>query len=79
MRPPKYPWQTWLDGEVHVLRRGEDFTVHPVQMQHYLYTQGRLRHGASICTRRLGDVVLVQGVSEDPADGCFRVLRQAVA
>jgi hypothetical protein len=24
-RPPKYPWDEWLDGELKFLRRGEDF------------------------------------------------------
>lgn len=59
----KYPWGCWLDGEVHILKHGTDFQVSVEQFQHYVYTQGRLRHGASMATRRLGDVVLIQAVA----------------
>lgn len=24
-RPPVYPWEDWMDGEIHKLYKGEDF------------------------------------------------------
>lgn len=27
-RPAKYPWDTWFDGEEHVLEKGKDFFNH---------------------------------------------------
>ena len=26
-RPSKYPWETWLDGGIYKLKRGEDYEV----------------------------------------------------
>ena len=56
----KYPWEWWLDGEVHVLRRGEDFQVSAASFQSYAHNVAG-RYGTSVAVRRLGDVVLLQG------------------
>lgn len=28
-RPPKYPWEDWMDGQAHKLVHGEDFDCSP--------------------------------------------------
>ena len=31
--PEKFPWDEWLDGQVRILKRGEDFIRTTLQMQ----------------------------------------------
>ncbi len=43
-RPPKYPWDEWLDGSTWRITRGQDFDVEPSSM----------RKGASQAASRRG-------------------------
>lgn len=42
-RPPKYPWDTWLDGEVHTLQPGVDFRVSSYNMRRQILLEARKR------------------------------------
>lgn len=49
-RPAKYPWDTWLDGERHVLEPGIDFKVPTYSMRRQILLEARKR-GLPVSTR----------------------------
>lgn len=46
-----YNWSLWLDGRVHELVEGEDFTVKPESMRAMAFTQAK-RLGVPVKTRQ---------------------------
>lgn len=60
-RPALYPWAEWLNGEVWILKHGEDFNPPPGNFRNMILYQGRER-GVKIETRVEGDYVYVQRV-----------------
>jgi hypothetical protein len=54
----KYPWETWADGRIHKLRRGEDFDATMRQFLRAAYGYSD-RHDLTLTTRVRGDDVWV--------------------
>jgi hypothetical protein len=52
LRNSKYPWVTWLDGEIWELVPGEDFDGKPTNFRSAAIAQAR-RRGGRVKTRRL--------------------------
>ena len=50
-RPCDYDWDLWLDGRVHELVEGEDYTVRVERMRAMAFTQAK-RIGVPLATRR---------------------------
>jgi hypothetical protein len=52
----RYPWDKWMDGQIHVLVEGEDYTVSEISMRSSIYMRAR-RAGVKVRVTRLrGDV-----------------------
>jgi hypothetical protein len=45
VRPTKYPWADWLDGEIWELKSGEDFDGKPTNFRSVALSQARNRGG----------------------------------
>lgn len=58
-RRRKYPWDTWMDGQVWQLNRGDDFVVGFDQMRKNVYNAAWSR-GLHVRTRREKDGLIVQ-------------------
>ena len=58
-RPPKYPWDKWLDGNVHRLRHGVHFTRQPQDFQTAVHGMAATK-GWSIETNIEGDVLIIK-------------------
>ena len=43
-RPPRYPWDEWLDGGIWLLKPGEDFSCQPANFRSLAFTQARARN-----------------------------------
>lgn len=58
-RKSKYPWDLWLDGQIHQLTKGEDFDREPYRFARNFYTcANRYGYSARVVVR--GDQVFVQ-------------------
>jgi hypothetical protein len=40
-RPPAYPWEEWMDGQIHTVEYGKDFTCQPNSLINQLYVKSR--------------------------------------
>lgn len=58
-RPQLYPWDTWLDGDAHVIRPEIDFDCDTESMRQQIYVRAR-RKGVKVSIRRLHDGFIVQ-------------------
>ena len=58
-RASNYNWNLWLDGRVHELVDGEDYTVKLESMRAMAFTQAK-RIGVPIVTRRTDSGLAVQ-------------------
>lgn len=43
-RNQKYPWAVWMDGGIHTIKAGTDFTCGINQMRNYLYQKATDRN-----------------------------------
>lgn len=55
----RYPWSKWADGEVWLLKGGEDFDILPISMQGMAYSYAKT-HGLKVRTEAHPEGVLVQ-------------------
>lgn len=51
---PKYPWQSWTDGQIWRLSRGTDFKVGRESMRQAVYDWAR-RKGMKVTVHHAGD------------------------
>jgi len=58
-RPPKYPWDKWIDGEEHTIEKGVDFHVTTVGFQTTLHVTARSK-GMKVMTAIDGDKITFQ-------------------
>lgn len=42
-RPPKYDWDRYFDGEIHVLRQGVDFQISPTSFRALVHRTANAR------------------------------------
>ncbi len=59
MSAPKYPWQEWLDGEIHVLWQRLDFDCDVETFREMAHRRAG-DEGRRVATRSLGPVVLLK-------------------
>ena len=64
-RPPKYPWDEWLDGSTWRITRGADFDGKVVSMRKMVSLAGRQR-GLRAETRIEGDSLIFRATSKTP-------------
>ncbi len=60
----KYPWHEWADGNLWLLKRGEDYVIADLTMQNTAHIHAR-NHGMKVVTRTHKDGVLVQFSTPD--------------
>lgn len=53
----KYPWNVWLDGEVHIIKKGVDFDIVVENMKSTIYGAAN-RKGMSASIRNLDEDTL---------------------
>jgi hypothetical protein len=44
-RPPKYDWESYFDGQIHVLYSGQDFDISPKSFRALVHRTARSREG----------------------------------
>ncbi|MFE7278550.1 hypothetical protein [Streptomyces sp. NPDC057623] len=54
-----YPWATWMNGELHTLKRGTDFEKDPNEFGKTARKYAR-RYGKRAVVRTIGDQVFLQ-------------------
>lgn len=61
-RPPTYPWEEWMDGEIHKLYRDEDFPNAQVTSFRVRAHQVAKDHGLKVRTQIVddGDAILLE-------------------
>lgn len=72
-KPAIYPWDDWLDGRVHELEHGTDFTTSRQTFRHTASMAARRRgHGLKTAILRDTNTVVIQAVNihgpEQPAN-----------
>jgi hypothetical protein len=58
-RPPKhesYPWDKWMDGQIHILVEGEDYTVSESSMRSAIHNHARRAGVKARVTALRGDI-----------------------
>jgi hypothetical protein len=69
-RPPTYPWDTWLSGDVMSLTQGEDFHSRLLTMQKLIYrTIKRRNYPATIHTVTNANFNPDQPISKENSEG----------
>lgn len=58
-RGPNYAWDTWLDGSIWQLTRGEDFTIPARSFSASVYKEAK-RSGVRVRVNVRGDNVYIQ-------------------
>jgi len=53
----RYPWQSWLDGQAHVLRAGHEYQCSTQSMRRLAYAAGA-RHGLMVEVQNLAGSAL---------------------
>lgn len=46
-RPCKYPWDEWMDGQIRIIRRGEDYAITTTGMKAVL-AHAATRYGKAV-------------------------------
>jgi hypothetical protein len=73
-RPPKYPWDTWTDGEMHTIRQSDDWergstTTFPSNVKIASFRAechaAARRAGGKADTRIMGNVVRFRFIESD--------------
>jgi hypothetical protein len=55
----RYPWHQWLDGQVWVLKKGEDYDIQTLSMRVQCHARAEKR-GLKARVRASGDTIWVQ-------------------
>lgn len=71
-RPPKYPWDRWLDGQLHLIREQQDFDCSRDSMRQQIYIRAR-RDGQKVSVTYVDrDALHVQVAPEAQLAGARR-------
>jgi hypothetical protein len=66
-RSNKYPYDEWLDGQIWLLVRGEDYDISPEGMRASIHNHAK-REGIKVKTRISDEGLFVQLVEPDEDD-----------
>jgi len=66
-RPTLYPWSTWFDGQMHIIRPEVDFDCSVESMRQQVYLRAR-KEKIRVAVRQAHDGLVVEAVPNTPAE-----------